>query len=115
MLSAVVAAILIFDAAVKLLDDDAVLCKTDTDRVMYLKTQGLVDDPTPLWVKQTVLGGSWAEYAKQMSGKVEDYLGSSVTLYCYPLKQGADADCVRVVCCGDEVVGFDLSDNQKVA
>ncbi len=108
-------ALLIFDA-VRTFNQNEIVCSSDSERVQYLKGQGIEVDPTPLWVKDTVISKSsshgWAEYEKLLSKagfSLKNYYGERVRVYCYSIKDEGGDSSVRLLCKGNKIIGFETA------
>lgn len=90
-------------------------CKNDSDRIMWLAQYGVLADPTPVWVKDVVIGidgaDGWEQYCERLRKNgfdISDYEGKRATVHCYIGKGDNDGLGIRVISVRERAVAFEI-------
>lgn len=110
------AAFLIYSAFAGARTKPLTICKTDKERAAFCESYGVSVDPSPVWVKKTVVPNSFDSGYERINARLKaagfslDAVRSKeVTVYCYRVPRDSDV-CVRVYCDGDAVIGAEIED-----
>ena len=95
-------------------NEQGVLCESDTARTEWLLSYGVTAESEPIYVREAVVGsgGGWEEYLSRLKANGFDLSslnGKRVTFHCY-MGEGEYADCyIRTVSLNSRAVGYDIS------